>query len=230
MTRIEPVAWRGEVCSSSRVRAAVAAGDVALASDLLGHPFLVEGRVVAGDRRGRELGYPTANLRPARRGLWPADGIYAVRASWQGGDGAAGTTPWRASACVRRSTAGTGASRSTCSIRRSISTVAACAAPSSRGCVPKPLCERRGAQGADRRRLRGRPRGARDGVVSGREPPCRSRPEPRILDTRMPDSYPLRAWTCGSHRGELPARPSSGAGSRSILASCVREPSGDLFD
>jgi riboflavin kinase / FMN adenylyltransferase len=82
VTRIEPVAWRGEVCSSSRVRDAVAAGDVSLARDLLGHPFLVEGRVVAGDRRGRELGYPTANLRPARRGLWPANGIYAVRATW----------------------------------------------------------------------------------------------------------------------------------------------------
>src|SRR5690606_20131780 len=64
VTRIEPVAWRGEVCSSSRVRDAVARGDVALARDLLGHPFLIEGRVVAGDRRGRELGYPTANLRP----------------------------------------------------------------------------------------------------------------------------------------------------------------------
>ena len=82
VTRIEPVAWRGEVCSSSRVREAVARGDVSLARDLLGHPFLVEGRVVAGDRRGRELGYPTANLRPGRRGLWPANGIYAVRAAW----------------------------------------------------------------------------------------------------------------------------------------------------
>jgi riboflavin kinase/FMN adenylyltransferase len=53
-----------------------------LACDLLGHPFLVEGRVVAGERRGRELGYPTANLRPGSRGLWPANGIYAVRAAW----------------------------------------------------------------------------------------------------------------------------------------------------
>jgi riboflavin kinase / FMN adenylyltransferase len=86
ITRIEPVAWRGEVCSSSRVRAAIAAGDVALAHDLLGHPFLVEGRVVVGDRRGRDLGYPTANLRPRGRGLWPADGIYAVRATWRGAD------------------------------------------------------------------------------------------------------------------------------------------------
>jgi riboflavin kinase / FMN adenylyltransferase len=82
VTRIEPVAWRGEVCSSSRAREAVIEGDVVLARDLLGHPFLVEGRVVAGERRGRELGYPTANLRPGRRGLWPANGIYAVRAAW----------------------------------------------------------------------------------------------------------------------------------------------------
>jgi riboflavin kinase / FMN adenylyltransferase len=87
VTRIEPVAWRGEVCSSSRIRDAIIAGDVAQARDLLGHPFLVEGRVVLGDRRGRELGYPTANLRPGQRGLWPADGIYAVRASWGGADG-----------------------------------------------------------------------------------------------------------------------------------------------
>jgi riboflavin kinase/FMN adenylyltransferase len=82
VTRLEPVAWRDEVCSSSRIRAAVAAGEVALAFDLLGHPFTVDGRVVEGERRGRELGYPTANLRPGRRGLWPADGIYAVRATW----------------------------------------------------------------------------------------------------------------------------------------------------
>jgi riboflavin kinase/FMN adenylyltransferase len=89
VTRIEPVAWRGEVCSSSRIRDAVAAGDVSLARDLLGHPFMVEGRVVVGDRRGRELGYPTANLRPGRRGMWPADGIYAVRAAWPGAGGPA---------------------------------------------------------------------------------------------------------------------------------------------
>jgi riboflavin kinase/FMN adenylyltransferase len=82
VTQVDPVAWRGEVCSSSRIRAAVAAGDVALAADLLGHPFPVEGRVVAGERRGHTLGYPTANLHPTKRGLWPAHGIYAVRAAW----------------------------------------------------------------------------------------------------------------------------------------------------
>lgn len=90
VTKIEPVTWRGDVCSSSRVRDAVAAGGVAAARDLLGHPFMVEGHVVAGDRRGRELGYPTANLRPPDhrpgqrgRALWPTAGIYAVRVAWE---------------------------------------------------------------------------------------------------------------------------------------------------
>jgi riboflavin kinase/FMN adenylyltransferase len=81
ITRVEPVTWHGKVCSSSRARAAVEAGDVALAAELLGHPFIIEGRVVEGDRRGRALGYPTANLRPPRkRVLWPPAGIYAMRA------------------------------------------------------------------------------------------------------------------------------------------------------
>lgn len=88
LTRIEPVTWRGAVCSSSRIREAVAAGDVGLARDLLGHAFMVEGRVVEGERRGRELGYPTANLRPpGGRALWPPPGIYAMHASWQGRPG-----------------------------------------------------------------------------------------------------------------------------------------------
>jgi riboflavin kinase/FMN adenylyltransferase len=86
VTEVEPVAWRGALCSSSRIREAVAAGEVGLARDLLGHPFMVEGRVVEGERRGRELGYPTANLRPPkRRALWPARGIYALRTSWRRG-------------------------------------------------------------------------------------------------------------------------------------------------
>ena len=86
VTEVEPVAWRDAPCSSSRIRDAVAAGDVGLARDLLGHPFMVEGRVVEGERRGRGLGYPTANLRPPKRGvLWPAPGIYALRASWRRG-------------------------------------------------------------------------------------------------------------------------------------------------
>lgn len=88
VTKVDPVSWRGEVCSSSRIRTAIAAGDMALAADLLGHPFLLEGRVVQGDRRGRELGFPTANIRPPAAtapmgpALWPPPGIYAVRVAW----------------------------------------------------------------------------------------------------------------------------------------------------
>lgn len=68
----------GDVVSSTRIRAALGAGDVEVAATLLGWHFAVAGTVVGGDRRGRALGYPTANmsLDPAA-GL--AEGIYAVR-------------------------------------------------------------------------------------------------------------------------------------------------------
>jgi riboflavin kinase/FMN adenylyltransferase len=92
VTRIDPVHWHGEVCSSSRIRTLLAHGEVDSAADLLGHPFMIEGRVVDGDKRGRELGYPTANIRPPEPGsprgpaLWPMAGVYAVRASWRDGN------------------------------------------------------------------------------------------------------------------------------------------------
>lgn len=67
--------------SSTRIREAVLAGDVAAASEMLGRPYAVRGTVVHGDARGRELGFPTANLGPsiggAVEGLIPADGVYA---------------------------------------------------------------------------------------------------------------------------------------------------------
>lgn len=63
--------------SSSRVRDLVTAGDVAGAAEILGHPHRVSGEVVHGDHRGRELGYPTANLCQGPAGLIPADGVYA---------------------------------------------------------------------------------------------------------------------------------------------------------
>jgi riboflavin kinase/FMN adenylyltransferase len=62
--------------SSSRVRALVAQGDVAAAAEILGRPHQVSGEVVHGDHRGRELGYPTANLSQQSAGLIPADGVY----------------------------------------------------------------------------------------------------------------------------------------------------------
>jgi riboflavin kinase/FMN adenylyltransferase len=65
--------------SSSRVRELLAEGDVAGAAQLLGRPHRVTGIVVHGDHRGRELGYPTANLSQDAQGQVPADGVYAGR-------------------------------------------------------------------------------------------------------------------------------------------------------
>jgi riboflavin kinase / FMN adenylyltransferase len=72
----------GEVVSSSHVRGLVLAGEVDVAARFLGAPFAMRGEVVAGDRRGRELGFPTANLIPDQALIQPGHGIYAARASW----------------------------------------------------------------------------------------------------------------------------------------------------
>ncbi len=73
------VAGDGGVWSSTYVRGLVAAGDVAAASVSLGRPHRVEGLVVHGDKRGRELGYPTANLATTAHAAIPADGVYAAQ-------------------------------------------------------------------------------------------------------------------------------------------------------
>jgi riboflavin kinase / FMN adenylyltransferase len=65
--------------SSTYVRSCVAAGDVAAAADALGREHRIEGVVVRGDRRGREIGYPTANVEPQPYSAVPADGVYAGR-------------------------------------------------------------------------------------------------------------------------------------------------------
>ncbi len=69
----------GERVSSTRIRDHVREGDVEQATRLLGRPYSLSGEVVGGDRRGRLLGFPTANLRLDERKLLPALGIYAVR-------------------------------------------------------------------------------------------------------------------------------------------------------
>ncbi|GAA1681460.1 bifunctional riboflavin kinase/FAD synthetase [Fodinicola feengrottensis] len=73
------VASDGTTFSSTYIRACIAAGDVAAAAAALGRDHRVEGVVVRGDRRGRELGYPTANLEPVPHSAVPDDGIYAGR-------------------------------------------------------------------------------------------------------------------------------------------------------
>jgi riboflavin kinase/FMN adenylyltransferase len=78
-----PLVAGGGVISSSTVRAAIAAGRLADARRLLGRSPSVTGRVVRGAGRGRDLGFPTANLAVEEPVALPPDGIYAVRAAWR---------------------------------------------------------------------------------------------------------------------------------------------------
>ncbi|MDQ6875463.1 MAG: bifunctional riboflavin kinase/FAD synthetase [Actinomycetota bacterium] len=78
------VAGGDTVYSSTFIRSSIDAGDVAGAARALGRWHRLEGVVVRGDRRGRELGYPTANLEPAPGAAVPADGVYAGRLIQQG--------------------------------------------------------------------------------------------------------------------------------------------------
>lgn len=75
---LEPVLGEGLRIGSGVIRAALAGGDLAQAARLLGRNYSMRGRVVGGERLGRTIGYPTANLRLARRRT-PLDGIFAVR-------------------------------------------------------------------------------------------------------------------------------------------------------
>lgn len=70
-------AQRPRSWSSTRLRGALAAGEVAVAAEVLGRPHRVSGTVVHGHHRGRGLGFPTANLGPGAEGMVPADGVYA---------------------------------------------------------------------------------------------------------------------------------------------------------
>jgi riboflavin kinase/FMN adenylyltransferase len=70
----------GEIVSSSHIRGLVLAGEVAEAAALLGAPVQLQGEVVHGDERGRELGFPTANLVPEEALVCPGHGVYACLA------------------------------------------------------------------------------------------------------------------------------------------------------
>lgn len=76
---VEGIALDGgpQVWSSTYIRQCLASGDVAGAAEALGRPFTVRGVVVKGDQRGRELGFPTANVPTPVNGAAPADGVYA---------------------------------------------------------------------------------------------------------------------------------------------------------
>jgi len=76
---VGPVTVGGVAVSSSAIRRLLGAGDVSAAAELLGRRHRLRGRVVAGERRGRTIGFPTANLHVRPGVLLPADGVYAVR-------------------------------------------------------------------------------------------------------------------------------------------------------
>ena len=79
VTAVPPVRWRGRPVSSTRIRKAIAAGDLAAATAMLGRPYALSAIVVRGRGVGRQLGYPTANFQPDNA-VRPPYGVYAVRA------------------------------------------------------------------------------------------------------------------------------------------------------
>jgi riboflavin kinase/FMN adenylyltransferase len=80
LTAVPPLTIEGEVVSSTAIRRALAEGDTKRVQKLMGRPFSLHGEVVKGDKRGAELGFPTANLDTDREQALPADGVYTSRA------------------------------------------------------------------------------------------------------------------------------------------------------
>jgi len=76
----------GESISSTKIRALLSDSDAAEAARLLGRPYTLRGEVVAGDKRGRMLGFPTANVLPDPRALVPGRGVYAGHVRLPGGE------------------------------------------------------------------------------------------------------------------------------------------------
>lgn len=83
VTAMPGIEWGGAPISSTRIRQAVASGDLAAAEAMLGRPFSIYGTVVHGTKIGRELGYPTANVDPHNE-VRPPPGIYACRTRIEG--------------------------------------------------------------------------------------------------------------------------------------------------
>lgn len=81
---IKPLTLKGQIISSSVVRNYLAKGKVEAAAKFLGRPFSLGGLVEAGAGRGRDLGFPTANIYPFRAAALPAHGVYMVKVSWDG--------------------------------------------------------------------------------------------------------------------------------------------------
>ncbi|PIE75450.1 hypothetical protein CSA17_07420 [bacterium DOLJORAL78_65_58] len=95
---LTPVRKGGAVVSSSAIRVALRAGDMERANIMLGRPYALWGEVCPGDRRGREIGFPTANVEPLDPlKLLPRSGVFAARVQVPGD--AVGAPAWRAEIC-----------------------------------------------------------------------------------------------------------------------------------
>ncbi len=85
LIQLEPIQINGEALSSSLIRSALEACDISYANQILSYEYSTTGTVVEGKKRGRELGYPTANISVAEKfKLLPGDGIYVVEADFEG--------------------------------------------------------------------------------------------------------------------------------------------------
>lgn len=85
--------WDGRPISSTRVRSAIAAGELVSVAQMLGRPWALEGVVASGKGMGRTLGYPTINVLPARNLVRPPRGVYAVETEWGNGIANYGVAP-----------------------------------------------------------------------------------------------------------------------------------------
>jgi riboflavin kinase / FMN adenylyltransferase len=81
---VAPVILEQQAVSSTRIRNALTAGDIRLSNELLGRPYQIQGEVVHGDKRGRQIGFPTANIQPDQPYFLPAHGVYIVHATFNG--------------------------------------------------------------------------------------------------------------------------------------------------
>lgn len=80
---IPPVCYQGIPIKSSLIRQALVHDDFERALALLGHSYLISGKVIEGEQRGRQLGFPTANLALSKHKLLPHSGVYRGKVSWQ---------------------------------------------------------------------------------------------------------------------------------------------------
>lgn len=76
---IEPVLFKNEIVSSSRIRQLISQGDIEEANEMLMQPFMLEGKIVKGNEIGREIGFPTANLEYNTDDILPGSGVYLTK-------------------------------------------------------------------------------------------------------------------------------------------------------